>query len=374
MKIVKSLLFASAAVFMCACSNEVDTMGIGSEEGLVEIKLGTSAVSLDTRAAILDDGSGTIQNLAVWCMAKDAMAENLDPQSIKWFGTDPENESCVIMPNVKSTVVANEVKWDDPNAKYFYPVTQFYRYDFYANYPYTTDLTHTTNSVTANYTIDGTQDLLWGRATSNERYAWSAKYFRANGGQTLENRPKLKLDHLLTRLVFFVQPGPAVDIEGAKEEDLDFSAASTMTVDTLQIINAYTNLSVNIADFNNLDMDINSRLVRRNSTLGVLNLRNASGSVVDPISVPSLPSLKQQWGESIMLCPAQRYVVRLVLYDNTGRKHTSEVPLTLATSETSGFERGKSYKIIITVHGPTSVTLGAALTNWDEVDGPGLEL
>lgn len=377
MKISKTVLLLGASAFMCACSNDdvlaPDSIAGAFEPSEVDIQLGGANVSIISRAPIFDDGSGTIKNLAVWCLAKDAMQENLAPQDIKWFGGLPENNTCCIMNNVKSNIIANTVKWDDVNARYFYPVSQFYRYEFYANYPYTTDISYTPTSVAANYTIDGTQDLIWGRATSDAPYAWSAKYFRANGGQTEENRPGLKLEHLLTRLVFHIQPGAKVDIPDASEEELDFTSASLMMVDSLQICNAYTKLTINVADYNNLDMGIGNRVVRTNSTTDTLYLKDSNGAIVNPIQVPALPSLKTQWGESIMLFPSDQYIVRIVLHDTVGRKYVSEIPLTL-TNQPAGFERGKSYNITITVHGATEVALGAQLSPWEFVEGPGLNL
>lgn len=382
MKITKSILLLGMATFMGACSNDnevvptpdTDTPGVDSPEpSEFAIQLGSGRTNASTRAAISDDGSGTIKNLAVWCLAKDVMQENLDPQAIRWFGNQPENKTCCIMNNVKSTVNANAVTWDDVNARYYYPVSQFYRYEFYANYPYTANVTYTPTSVAANYTIDGTQDLIWGRATSDAAYAWSAKYFRVNGGQTVENRPMLKLEHLLTRLVFHIQPGAAVDIPGADESELDFAAASSMRVDTLQICDAYTRLTVNVADFSNLNMSIGNRVTRTNNLTDTLYLKDENGATVSPIQVPALPSLKTQWGESVMLFPSDSYIVRMVLYDAIGRRFVTEIPLTLANQPT-GFERGKSYNITITVHGPTEVTLGAQLTPWEDVEGPDLNL
>ena len=119
-------------------------------------------------------------------------------------------------------------------------------------------------------------------------------------------------------------------------------------------------------------MGIGERLTTRSSKTDTLFLKDASSDIVDPIQVPALPSLKKQWGESIMLYPASEYTVRLVLHDENGRKFVSEIPLILQNS--GGFERGKSYNITITVHGPSEVTLGAEVTPWTEVDGPGLNL
>lgn len=375
MKLVNKILVLSSFIFVCSCSNEdnlvpeVDSNGVQASE--FPIQLGGSSV-VTTRAAITGNGSEGIPGIAVWCLAKDVMMENLDPQGIRWFDGAPEHQTCCIMKNVKSNIVGGTVKWDNINDRYFYPVTQFYRYEFYANYPYTTNLAYNVNSVHAKYEIDGTQDLLWGRATSNEEYAWSAKYFRVNGGQTISNRPNLKMEHLLTRLVFNVMPGAQVEIPGAQESEMDYTAASSMIVDTLQVCNAYTDLSVVIADYTRLDMGTGERLQIASTQTDTLFLKSADGAIVAPIQVPALPSLKQQWGESIMLFPSDRYVLRMVLHDNTGRKFVSEQPLVVSNS--GGFERGKSYNINITVHGPSEVTLGAELTPWEVVDGPGLNL
>ena len=202
MNIINKILVLSSLAFVCSCSNKDELLPETDQNNMQEseypIQLNGGAVA-STRAAIMGNGSEGIPGIAVWCLAKDVMQENLDPQGIKWFGSAPENETCCIMKNVKSSIVGGSVRWDNANDRYFYPVTQFYRYEFYANYPYTTDLTYTETSVQARYTIDGTQDLLWGRATSEADYAWSAKYFRVNGGQTAGNRPNLKMEHMLTR-------------------------------------------------------------------------------------------------------------------------------------------------------------------------------
>ncbi len=382
MKTFKSLLILGVGALMCACTNEATEVAAPEVPGAEvtfdpnEITLGSSTVSVTsgTRAAITGDGSGTLNGIGVWCLAKDAMAVNQDPQGIRWFSDAPEHETCCIMENVKANIISNEVKWADASAIYYYPVTQFYRYEFYANYPYApaSALVYTDNSVVAKYTIDGTQDLLWGRATSDAEYAWSARYFRSNGGQTLENRPKLKMEHLLTRLVFKIQPGPQVEIPDADESLMDYTAAHNMTIDSLQILDAIVNVKMNIADYNNRDMSIGDRLLRQNNETDTLYLKDAAGEIVDPLQVPALPSLAEQWGESIMLYPADRYTVRIVLHDNTGRRFVSEIPLRL--SGQPSFERGKSYNIIITVHGPTAVTLGAEVSSWIPTEGPGLDL
>lgn len=378
MKSVNYLFVLGIAVLVCGCSNEETMTPVTDSDTVIEtsivpIQLGVTSVAVDTRAAISDDGSGTIRNLAVWCLAKDAMQDNSETQNIKWFGSASDANSCCVMNNVKSSIYGNAVKWDDGNARYFYPLDQFYRYEFYANYPYTNNVTFTETSVAAHYTIDGTQDLIWGRATSDVPFAWSARYFRVNGGQTEQNCPTLKMEHLMTRLVFHVQPGANVDIPGATEDELDYSSARTMIVDSLQICNAHTQLTINVADYNNKDMSIGSRLICTNNTSDTLSLKDSNGTIVRPIQVPNLPSLKARWGESIMLFPADLYKVRLVLHDAIGRKFISEMPLSMG-NQVAGFERGKSYNVTITVHGPTVVSLGAQLTPWDEVDGPELIL
>lgn len=365
-----SLLVMAAALFVACSDNESDTNPYEEDLALVPIILGEKPLNSFAVKSAIDDPMPDLDSVGIFALAVGKQEINLNPQPIRWFQTyDESQETCCIMDNVKSRISQGLVAWFDESAIYYYPVTQFYRYAFYCNYPYTEDLVYNSNYVDANYTIDGITDLLWGQAYKpNDPYAYSAKYFRENRQNEL---PNLELQHLLTRLKFHIKPGPLVDIPGATEDDLDYSVAKQMTVMSLQICNAITKVRMHIADYNNLNMSIDDRLIARSINTDTLSLCHQDGEnagmPVDPIQVPAKPSLCQQWGE-IMLFPANMYIVRLVLQDAEGRQYVSETPLQIAPKGegNESFRRGQYYNVVLTIHGPTAIKLSASVEAWTE--------
>ena len=288
------------------------------------------------------------------------------------------------MNNVASHKKGTDIIWDDITAKYFYPLTQIYSYEFYGYYPYqpSENLEYYDNIVKANYVLDGKTDLLWGRTHNRDPYAFSAKYFRTNSS-TDTYKPSIELEHLLTRLVFSVVPGESYEGSG------DYSEAAMMQIDTLQIIDTYTNVSVTIADYNNLDMTLSDRINLSDETTDTLSLysvdEEGNGIDLQPVHLvapePGEEPIVTPLGESIMLFPQDRYTIRIVItmdayHDaatNTevpSKRLVSEIPLQLAST----FEQGKSYNVKITVHGPRAVKLAATLTPWEVQEGPSIEL
>ena len=94
--------------------------------------------------------------------------------------------------------------------------------EFYGSYPYSEEVTYTStpesHRAVVNYTLDGTQDIVWGRATLEDKFAYSARYFREQGADAQipiigansvdeEGNPHPGMKHLLTRLKFQVTTG-----------------------------------------------------------------------------------------------------------------------------------------------------------------------
>ena len=346
----------------------------------VEIRLSAQSQGVAsaqvTRASV--EGDGDMQGLGIFGLAREIQNVNQSPQPVTWYAAS-ENWSGVILDNVKANKVAGDIEWAD-GQRYFYPITQFYSYDFYGYYPYSEEVTHSDTDVKVQYVIDGTQDLIWGRATSDETYAYSARYFRVSGND--DKKPNLDLKHLLTRLVFTVVPGESYEGSG------DYSMATRMTVKELEIVDVCTNLTVTVADLNNLDMDLADRIEPSNDEVGVLTLFSVDdeGNKIELVPVtPTAPEEgatpePQQLGESVMLYPADRYTIRIKVDmaaytdDVTGeeveaQEFISEVPLQLVM-EGETFKQGVSYNVKITVHGPRVISLAASLTPWEEQQGP----
>lgn len=368
---------AASLLVLASCSNEetwvtedqapaVEEFVPGNSE--VEIRLGASgtplAVGNANRASITDDLTG-IDSLGIFCLARTT--QSLSPlPAIVWFDGTNDN-GCCIMKNVKSQKEGNLIRWAGDDT-FFYPISQVYAYDFYSYYPYAkreSDLTYTQNSVKVSYTIDGTQDLIWGRATSENPTAYSAKYFR--NAENAGLLPIITMQHLLTRLVFFVTPGADIDGGASAVE------ASEMDVVSIQVVNAYTDVDMMVADYNNLNMAAASRLSLRSAARDTCTLRGANDEPLLPLAVGDVVGSMQQMGESLMLYPEASYQVRVVLRNrNSGRVFDTLSTLSLSSGS---FLSGTSYKVIVTVHGPKSVGVKASLLPWDSAEeDPEIEL
>ena len=347
-----------------------------------EVRLRGQETATLTRAAILGDSTtAVLDSMGIFALARTKQETNQAALDIQWFH-DTRNWSFCIMDNVAAKMNHGNIEWKK-DTMYFYPISQFYNYDFYGYYPYTNNITRNDNSIVAHYTIDGTQDIIWGRATSTEDFAYSAKYYRTYG--TNAKHPVVDLKHLLTRLTFTIEPGESAYGNG------DYTDAEKMKVKSIQVCDTYTNLDVSVADRVNIDEadwsnpDHADRIKLRNSVKDTLMLREENGDTMNIYPVPLHEWVANSNGgkglhvaESFMLYPSDRYMIRVVVLDEHNIPHISEIPLTLqsnlAPTNPEKFERGKSYNIKVTVHGPRAVVLKGQLEPWNEVDGPDLEL
>ena len=411
----KYYIFALAAVAFAACSESDDFTGPNGSEVedntpvQVQLRL-AGVVDAITKAAINTANDGTFEDITVgvFGLACDRQGINEEAADINWFGyrgteSTEQYKTCCLVNNQESQAdgATGDITFAD-GAVYFYPITQFYRYDFYAYYPYAagtgtptlgnpTILRETSSNwsrATAQYVIDGTQDLIWGYdhkdqyagsaysddiRTWVEQYSYSARWFRL-----VERRsdcyPAIKMQHLLTRLTFYVEPG--ANTEGGS----DYAAAHQMQIDELYVKGVYSNVNVVVANQNNMDdptVDDAERLSLRNNTTANFYLHDATldadgnQQLAASLQVPADPSLAEKWGESIMLYPADRYILHIKMSniaDPSMPEFESEVPLVL--QNTTGFQRGHSYKVRLVVHGPEPVATTCSLEAWEEDEVP----
>lgn len=393
-------IFKAAAVAslvtLGGCSNDEpvlqpagdETTGTADVEVIttpVEIRLGMPGVNFVTRAAFEDDEDEF--DVGVFCLAREWQNINHSPQTISWWDQSVNplySSTFCLLNNVESTKSGQTIAWKDGQTRY-YPFTQFYSYDFYAYYPYV-DFGDTENKVDTtevgkvyvNYTnkLDGKTDILWGRATSSELYAFSAKYFRQQANK--EKIPSIQLDHMLTRLIFQVVPGASVE----DEQPADYTAASNVTVASLKVKNVVKNVSLLVADFNRdsanengtetiLGTDEPDRLIPDLDNRQTLSLCGANGEPFEPVNLKDVletPSKSARLGESIMLYPENTYQIQIELVDSsTGEKFTPDSPLELKyPAEGEVFKAGCQYLITLEVHGSKEVELNVKLTPWQD--------
>lgn len=378
MKKTLLILVAVASVWtLGACSSDsepVDEVTIDPETGAevihtpVEIKLGVPS----TRAAITTDTTDI--TLGIFALARCPQDINQRASAITWWGTtDPDSAwSFCLMKNVPGLKHNNDITWD---GKYWYPMTQFYAYDFYAYYPFvpTANIdTTTVDLVEVGYELDGMTDIIWGRATAphvDSTSAFSAKWIRE--GHTI---PQVTLNHMLTRLRFSIAPGSSrTDIE-------DYTEAAKMVVDSLKILNVQKNVTMTIASRGNDNGMTPSQRLRRNGTEKQdLYLKDADGMYAHSVQVPdTVPAANNRlyFGESFLLYPEEEYLIRIWFHstDNPTYIFRTEHPLVISTGGSTPFQQGKSYTIQLVIHGAQEIELRATLTPWDELDAVTIEL
>ncbi len=378
-KSIYMMALAASVWMLPACSNEDFVTDSVTESGShfvpgdseVEIALGTLTqgnIAVDKRASL--DGNADMTDLGIFCLARDKQDVNTEAYDINWFTDDENNWSGCIMKNVKAVKNDVSVSWSDPEEHYYYPISQFYCYDFFAYYPYVEDggnIHVNNNKVTVDYQLDGKMDIIWGRATSSEKYAYSATYFRQPGNQ--ERFPMLDLKHVLTRLKFQVVPGASV--EGGDEVS---PAMADYAVAQVKILDAKASATMTVADFNRINELDETNCLEAGWDVADFELCKADGEPMDTTMVGTDMDVNTPLGESIMLLPDSSYTVRVSLVNvRTGDSFVTEHPLKLTQS--SSFRAGYTYTVTITAHEPKEVQLQANLNPWQETeDNPSVSL
>lgn len=418
------LSFASIAMVLASCSDDLYQVPFVPGNSEVEIVLSSGAPSLSTRAAI--ENNDAIEGMGIYCVAKSS---NNEGETVINWNNDSKEDPARLMNNVKANKasdavdVKSNVTWE--GKKYYYPAFLRYNYDFYGYYPYSenVNMNEEGNKVTVDYTIDGETDIIWGRATSDEQYAYNATYFRQEEPKA---NPNLKLDHMLTRLIFQVEQAEAEEGE----------TVIPMTLDEVVLLDVPTNCTLNIADQVNTPLE--SRLVLADEEKKAdLKLNSSLLPCDTKVENGTLPEEPINLGSGLMIYPQKEFVLRLAMTqhdeaepaeptepenpdvnpdeptepenpdvnpdeptepenpdvnpDDTtepenpgdevvpeqaktraaGEPDVRDIPLKLADG--ASFEAGKAYIITIKVNGPRKIEITATLTPWVKVNGPVIE-
>ena len=156
---------------------------------------------------------------------------------------------------ITTSTRVSEVKFLDPSSMepqiYYYPMGGWYNYYFYGYYPrQASGVNITSNKITVDFTLDGTQDIIWGKAMpytdgtssfpeSDLTSGYNARYFRekASSGVTDQNvLPHLQLKHSLTMVKFYVicddTEGYTDYVSGGNPENFQLAG---MTIDRMPV-------------------------------------------------------------------------------------------------------------------------------------------
>ena len=243
---------------------------------------------------------------------------------------------------------------------------------------YTTPQTVTLTAAagcTIHYTIDGTQDIIWGRATAEETlYGYSARFFRYE--EHKDDIPNIALKHLLTRLQFQVETGASTENGGEP-----FPDAEKVSVKSIAIRDAISGVDLVVADLArrspSAGMQMSERLeIREPQETAEFTLRESDDSdePMTPVPLPTELGTQKRVGGSIMLVPAGEYLLKVILHkdgdgpEDPGTDLETEKSLKVESIvESEGqktFNPGVSYMVTIKVNDFKEVDAQAKLSDW----------
>ena len=346
-----------ALAALSSCSQEDNINNINEE--LVPIEIGTSneivAEQVLSRAP-LDKWSNTTVGLF-------ALGKN----SENWIVDEKVDEPSVLWNNVTGTITGEantSISVDiDDNALKYYPKKSTIQYSFYGYYPTVKDLPGLTtavnnNNVVANYTIDGSQDIIWGKAVAEDVAdvpGYSAEYFRQEGAEI----PEIEFNHKLTQLVFQFK------------REIRFEPGQTIKVDRIEVYNTPNKLTLTIAE-RGKDASFIGNLTPVEGSESTLSVNIAAES---DNSITASDNAKIV-GEPIMLYSGTntlKFDGGIVLVDGNGSQMTKDpIPFTVTLGGTDAFEQGASYKVEFTIADLKPIYVNAKLIPWKDkgkIDG-----
>lgn len=343
MKKILVFALASASIF-ASCNQEENAVNTPADNNSVKVVLGTKAPVI-TKATI-EEANWNDTQVGVYAAPKNV---------------EITAENCFIA-NEKGTISNGNIAF---GSDIYYPATNEVAYNFYGYHPYGTP-TLANQSFTVEYTLDGTQDILWGKAVATEEQetaigtsGFTAKYMRALSKYNAANTeatisgPSIKFEHKLTRFVFL-----------AKDGNDEGETTSAQTIQSIQLIDVPTNVNMIIAG-NGVEGLAAGTLTAEEST-GNFDLKDAAGTNITDVAVSK--GEYQTIGDCIMFFPeagkTEYKIVANFVDGATSKPYSCELPI--KTSNGTAFEAGTSYNVKLLVYGPGMVKLEASLTPWTD--------
>lgn len=409
MKRISFAALTTALVLLSGCNKENDNLGsnenlfIESETDVRFIKLGGKvATTVSTRASV--ESLDEVGQMGVFCLAarKTDVKNAEEAKDIDWrqiVASPDESESYgtttngIYWPNILCDVINNGSGYAiEPvtNATYYgyYPVSSWFGYDFYGYYPYQAEgFWSTSDSVLVDMTINGTQDVIWGKSETPDIAAltndielqeklgkcyYSARYFRNHPNEI--DDVHMKFDHLLTRFRFHVYPG--ANSENAA--DKKYSEAASLCIKEIRLNQVEDNLRLVVADRSGNNREGKLYSYDENTTSFYLHHKDGARLSDRPVNIPtqtdSLGVVTPDTtvvGDCIMVLPERSaYYMSVVLADtaNHDKTYSSERNITIAlnAAQSRKFEAGKTYNVYLRVTGVTMIGITAELERWEE--------
>ena len=309
---------------------------------------------------------------------------------------------------------------------YYYPYGNWYNYHFYGYYPrQTTGVTEAANKVTVDYTIDGTQDIIWAKAMPDienptaavNSEGFNAKYMRGlqagTGYNVLEDLPKLAFGHKLTQLRFYVKCSSATYQTYGYATEIGNSSPykKLFQIQNLTLTSVPTGCMLTVAD--RATSANEGKLERKGTTVADIPVKKMTllpSGAVDPdntddtnvfdgtsatrVNIPyvedggsdsptllgyaMIPTTEMMTGFTLTGReePTKPYITFTIYAGETKDNSTSA---TIAGSEytpvdqviaipNAGLEAGKVYNVILNIPPPEEIHMHATLNQWVTVE------
>lgn len=230
-------------------------------------------------------------------------------------------------------------------------------------------------------TIDGSQDLMIAKAdmtaaekTAFEQYdATVSRYYSAFSARK-GVQPHFNLQHLLSRLVFYIEPGN----KNVSDKNVDGTNYYGVTVESIKIKNVNTTAEFIVA----WDGNAPANYILNESNPTEVSLKELVAGQTEAHELAAFTPVKPTWddaedkavstrvGESLMLFPASEYELEI----NMTQKPAADrelIPFThrqilKVPAASASFEAGKQYNVKFVVYGAEKVDLSLELTDWEE--------
>ena len=420
-------LFLMGAVaslgLLASCSSDDDlSTGGNGKDGLQQIKIG-----MGVQANVATRGTGTVGAVGekenTWAnQTVNVYMLNKGTLDLAMFGEDPIYENTVLTtPTDNASGIATELVGGVAQYKY-YPTTKT-AFDFWgyrlddAN---DTTATNQEGSATAaaiennkfvpyisgdslliGFKIDGTQDIMAGKAVPTEE-----EIRKCGGGEDniysafaarRDVQPNIKFEHLLSRLNFQV-------LDGKKTATTDPDKAVKVTGITVKskatgkLVIAYQGAETtfeNVSDQLIVDKDADSE--KDAALLKELKVKQRAEGAPLTQNLEDLTPVTPAWnngmamatqvGEALLAIPAKKYEITINLKqkvqvkgdkgtpqegDFEEKEYTYEADLNNTVNPEKGFEPGYSYNVTITVYGLSEIQITTTLIPWN--DGGNIEM
>lgn len=403
---------------------------ISDSEIPITIGTGTHSNYNVTRAPLNPDANGlfateTGKYLGVFCLAvgKQTSAPTTISalSSIDWTITSEYKDLIVKMRNVPARVTNmgtySDVTFLNETAlaggtetaeTWFYPMNDWVRYNFYAYYPRQneTEGGNTTLQISANqvlekyYEIDGSQDIIWAMASSNDQtfsdaLPYCAKYFRKkkteieqSADPTSDNianyYPQFNFEHKLSQFVF--------NVKAASTDDAAVLYAKNLKIKRVYIEKVLYRLSLTVAQKSDPTKNGQLKMMGNNAQYKAFDIRladsdkkrfdqNGDDDLDNPLMISESATETTQKTMGYLMVPptdimtaansADYKLIVEVEYDKDGGT-TSEQLQYFLTPPSGGFLAGYKYNVNLTFYAPSEIHALATLDAWQ--NGQDIEL